>query len=504
MGLRVLHRFALALAVGGVAFALVAVVYLVGGPKPPGGGNQSGDDSNITYEPKLREPAVAGGFYPDDPAELRQMVDSYLGDAEVVCSGQEIGGLIVPHAGYVYSGPVAAWAFKQLGNRTYDTVILVGPSHYEAVSKASVYPCGWYRTPLGDVEVDEGISMSLIRTSADITYQPEAHDQEHSLEVQLPFLQEALGEFKIVAMAINDYDPALWTRVAGAIADCCRGRRVLLVASSDLSHYHPRSDAIILDQALVSSIDACDPVGLQFKARSGACELCGLAAVQTVMLACERMGYGASKVLRYGDSGSYSGDVSSVVGYVSAALTRANTSSALGAGSCQELLKLARSSIAHYLETGQTLDYQTTDPGLLGRGGAFVTLKKHGTLRGCIGYTLPEYPLWLAVREVAIKAACEDPRFAPLTIDELKDVEVEVSVLSRLKLVLSPDEIQIGRDGLYIVGYGTAGLLLPQVPVENGWNRQRYLAEICNKAGLASDAWKTSELYSFTAQVFGE
>jgi len=502
--LKVLHRFALALGLGVVAFALVALVYLSGGPKPPGGGNQSGDDGNIAYEPKLREAAVAGSFYPDDPLELKQTVDSYLGDAEGVCSGEEIGGLIVPHAGYVYSGPIAAWAYKQLENRTYDTVVLVGPSHYQAVSKASVYPCGWYRTPLGDVEIDEGISMSLIGTSADISYQPEAHDQEHSLEVQLPFLQETLGSFKIVAIAINDYDPALWTRVADAVADCCKGRKVLLVASSDLSHYHPRSDAIILDQAVVSSVDGCDPVGLQFKARSGACELCGLAAVETVMLACERMGYNASVILRYGDSGSYSGDISSVVGYLSAALTRGKTSSALGAESRQELLRLARSSIAHYLETGQTLDYQTTDPSLLERGGAFVTLKKHGTLRGCIGYTLPEYPLWLAVREVAVKAACEDPRFPALTVDELKDVEIEVSVLSRLKLVLSPGEIQIGRDGLYIVGYGTAGLLLPQVPVENGWDRQRYLAEICNKAGLASDAWETSELYSFTAQVFGE
>ena len=133
-----------------------------------------------------------------------------------------------------------------------------------------------------------------------------------------------------------------------------------------------------------------------------------------------------------------------------------------------------------------------------------MTLKKHGTLRGCVGFTLPEYPLWLGVREGAVKAACEDPRFAPLTVDELKDVEIEISVLSRLRLVLGPEEIQIGRDGLYVVGYGRAGLLLPQVPVENGWDRERYLAEICSKAGLASDAWKTSELYSFTAQVFGE
>jgi len=498
-----LRKPLLVVAVGTAAVVLVALGYLTVRPRSHGQSTGEGG-SEVTYEPKLRDAAVAGGFYPGDPVELRQMVEDLLAGAEAKCSGKEIGGLIVPHAGYVYSGAVAAWAYRQLEGRAYDTVILVGPSHYYAVSKASVYPCGWYSTPLGEVEIDEEISTSLIRTSPDIDYQPKAHDLEHSLEVQLPFLQETLGKFKIVAMAINDNDPALWARVAEAIAKCCEGKKVLLVASSDLSHYHPRATAIVLDQAVVSSIDAFDPVGLQLKARSGACELCGLAAVETVMLACERLGYNASVILRYGDSGSYSGDVSSVVGYLSAALVRGNASSVLAAASRQELLRLARSAISHYLQTGEMLSYQTTDPVLLGRSGAFVTLKRAGALRGCIGYTLPEYPLWLVVRDVAVKAACEDPRFPPLSASELADVKIEISVLSRLRIVLDPEQIVVGRDGLYIVGHGASGLLLPQVPVENGWDRQRYLAEICSKAGLERDAWKTSELYSFTAEVFGE
>jgi AmmeMemoRadiSam system protein B/AmmeMemoRadiSam system protein A len=489
--------------VGCALFAALLIVTLVYHAQQGEEKNDTGEEA--TYEPRIREPAVAGYFYPENPGELRRAVEEYLdGAEEASCPAEAIGGLIVPHAGYVYSGQVAAWAYRQLVGRSNLTVILIGPSHYHAVEKASVYPCGWYRTPLGDVEVDSELALCLIRGSPDIEYDPEAHEQEHSLEVQLPFLQGMLDEFRIVVMTINRQDPQLWSRVAEAIVACCRERDVLLVASSDLSHYHPRSAASVLDGRVVHSVDAFDPVGLQLKVRSGACELCGLAAVGTVMMACDRMGYDGSLILRYGDSGDASGDTSAVVGYLSAAFHRDAWGRELDAESGGELVALARSSIAHYLETGDALTYHVTDPLLAEPSGAFVTLKKDGDLRGCIGFTLPDLALWDSVARAAVQAACHDPRFTPLSLEELGVVEIEVSVLSRLRVVAGPEEIQVGRDGLYVLGAGRSGLLLPQAPVENGWDRDRFLEEVCRKAGLTPDGLWSYELYAFTAQVFRE
>jgi len=485
---------------------LSALVWLNAHGGPGSGGRSSASEANESYEPGVRQPAVAGAFYPSNPKDLNETVAGYLAAAEDRTGKRTIGGVLVPHAGYRYSGSVAAWAYRQLEGRRYDTVILVGPSHRYRLHGASVYPAGWYRTPLGDVEIDAELAQSLINSCPDISYVPQAHTQEHSLEVQLPFLQTVLHGFKIVPMTVNDYDPAMWERLAEAIVTCSKGKHILLVASSDLSHYHPRSVARMMDQRVVSSVEAFDPVGLQFQAREGSCELCGLAAVEVVMTACRMMGYNSSVILRYGDSADFSGDVSSVVGYLSAAfvLGPGEEGAKIDAESGRELVKLARSSIETYLRTGKKLDYNTTNPAFLQPRGAFVTIRKRGALRGCIGYTLPWHPLWYTVRDVALEAAFHDPRFPPLTQSELGEISVEVSVLSPLRFVSDPTNIRIGRDGLYIVGHGKRGLLLPQVPVENGWDRKRYLEEICRKAGLAPDDLESSELYSFTAQVFEE
>jgi len=500
---------------GGTRKAAVIIVLLIGATLLAGfliyrsqGGqtfapNASG--RNLSYSPKLRKPAVAGQFYPQNPDKLRDMIIGFLQNAEAKVDDREVGGIIVPHAGYRFSGQVAAWAFKQLEGRHYDTVILVGPSHYHPVKGASVYPAGWYRTPLGDVEIDSNLSLGLMRKCPEIGYDPLAHDREHCLEVEIPFLQVVLGEFKMVAIAINEYDPGLWFRVADAIAECSRGKRVLLVASSDLSHYHPRSVAAAMDQRVVSAVDRFDPVGLEIKARRHSCEMCGLAAVETVMFACQKMGYAESVVLRYGDSAEYSGDTSSVVGYMSAVFLKGSEEEAsLTQDEGGQLIELARTSISYWLDKRERVPFETSDPALLDERGAFVTLKEGGRLRGCIGFTLAEYPLWYTVREAAIQAAFHDPRFEPVQAEELPKIKIEVSVLSKLRYVDDPESITIGRDGLYIVGDGRSGLLLPQVPVEEGWDLDEYLRQICRKAGLPDDAWRSSELYAFTAQVFAE
>ena len=268
----------------------------------------------------VRPPAVAGMFYSDDPDELRSTVDAMLDEADPPRVKGTLIGIIVPHAGHAYSGPTAAHAYRLLRGRTIGTVIAVGPSHREYFEGISVYPGCAYRTPLGDVPIDGAIRDRLVRSG--VTAVQAGHRQEHSLEVQLPFLQRVLGSFTLVPIVMGAQQPSLCHLLGKAIADASLDQDVLLVASSDLSHFHPYDDAMRLDRQVAELIGSYDTTGLMDRLESEGVEACGGGPVVAVMEAARQLGADHATILHSCNSGDMTGDRDSVVGYLSAALTR--------------------------------------------------------------------------------------------------------------------------------------------------------------------------------------
>ncbi len=267
----------------------------------------------------VREPVVAGTFYPASAKTLRAHIEGYLeGAGEASVEGETVG-MIAPHAGYMYSGQVAAFAYKAVAGTTYETVVVIAPSHRMRFRGASILECGSYRTPLGLVEVDEEFGRRLLGESDVVSARAEPHELEHSLEVQLPFLQVVLGPFKLVPIVVGEQTSEVAVRMAYSLAEVIgkHGRKSLLVGSTDLSHYYPYGTALELDQRVLNNLEAFDADGMMRDYDSESFEACGAGPMITTMVASRLLGAGRSKVMRYMNSGDVTGDRSAVVGYVS-------------------------------------------------------------------------------------------------------------------------------------------------------------------------------------------
>jgi MEMO1 family protein len=470
---------------------------------------------------KVRPAAVAGGFYPTDPVELQKMVDGFLAAAKPPEITSPIIALVCPHAGYPYSGQVAAYSYALVKGKKYDRVVVIAPSHYEAFGFASVYNGDAYATPLGNVEIDKEFSSKLAGMSPLIKLSDEGHTPrgqgEHALEDQLPFLQRALGQFKLVAIVMGDqsYDSsrAVGVSLANMIAHD-PGHSTLIVASSDLSHYHPYADAVTEDHKTLQAIEEWDYYNLSLNSERRIWEACGGAPIVAAMIAGERLGANEARVLKYANSGDVNGDKSRVVGYGAVAIyADSNQEKAkeekfsLTHREEAALLKMARQSVETRVRDRSIAAVPVDEPSALQQDrGAFVTLMEKGELRGCIGYIAPMKSLIETVRDVAGYAALNDRRFPPVVANELPQLDYEVSVLSPLRHVQDVKQIQVGTHGLLIKKGPYEGVLLPQVPVEQGWNRATFLEEICRKAGLPPNAWRDedADLFTFTAIVFGD
>jgi MEMO1 family protein len=466
---------------------------------------------------EIRRPAVAGSFYPADPQTLSRQVREFLSRAPKEEIPGEIIALVSPHAGYMYSGQVAAHAFKLIQGMKFDAVVVVAPSHRVHFQGASIYDRGAFETPLGLVPIDKELCRQIMEGNEFIRFMPQGHSQEHSLEVQLPFLQEAIGKFNLVPIVIGDQSFPTCQKIGQAIARGIKGKKVLLVASTDLSHFHPYDRAVQIDQTLLEDIRAFDSQKLAKDLDAGKGEACGGGPVAAVMVASREMGANKSKVLNYRNSGDVTGDRSGVVGYAAAVFyqnlaqqekregrEKAGVSLGLLEEEKKALRQIAQSAIEGKLRGVKTSPGEGLTGKLQDKRGAFVSLHKSGRLRGCIGQIIPTKPLYLTIADMAIAAAFDDPRFEPLSIKELNDLELEISVLTPMQRVRITDEIEIGKDGLYIKKGFFAGLLLPQVATEYGWDRITFLEETCRKAGLHRQAWKEkdTEIYRFSADIF--
>ena len=467
----------------------------------------------------IRESVIAGSWYPGHPTVLRKDIERYLEKAQPPPLSGELRALIVPHAGYMYSGGVAAHAYRLLQDRPFERVVIVAPSHRARFKGASVYSLGGYRTPLGVVPLDREIVDGLLRHSSVVRFVPEADAEEHSLEIQLPFLQVVLEEFRLTPIIMADQSLPFCEKLAEVLCETCRDLDVLLIASSDLSHFHPYAEAKQLDQVVCDRVASFDPTGLSRDLQAGECEACGAGPMMTTMLAAKGLGANKAKVLNYANSGDVAGDKRGVVGYLAAALFQ-NPSASQGARlergarvgidlglneeEKQTLLDIARRAIRARCFNEPMPQLLSPSKRLEEKRGAFVCLHAGKDLRGCIGMIEAKAPLWETVRNMAVQAAFSDPRFCAVKADEVPELDIEISVLTPLQPLTDTSRIEIGKHGLFIKKGYHSGLLLPQVAAERRWNRDEFLEWTCKKAGLPGDSWKDpdAEVFVFSADVF--
>lgn len=469
---------------------------------------------------EIKEPDAAGTFYPADPGELSRMVDALIESVNPPDQKGEIFALIVPHAGYGYSGKVAASAYKLVKGQPYRTVVVIAPSHYHDFEGVRVYPEGAFRTPLGDLEIDKEFTAKLLYQDSAILAEPEVFEKEHTPEVQLPFLQRTLKDFKIVVIIMARCDFSACEKLASLLKQAIAERKdVLVVASTDMYHGYDYQEAEIIDQLTVSSLKAMDARALYEGLESEKIQLCGGMPVVTTLILARDLGHDKIEILDYTNSALVTGDMKKgqwTVGYTSCVIDQEKSQPQGGQGEAnmlnkeqrKKLLKVARSSIETYLKSGQRPELKESDQAFLKKMGAFVTLHdSEGNLRGCIGNMIGQEPLYLTVRDMAIEAAVGDPRFAPLEAAELPDTTIEISVLSPMERIDNADKIKMGVHGVQVRKGWQSGVFLPQVASETGWSKEEFLSQLCyQKAGLAPDAWKDkdTELYIFSAEVFSE
>jgi len=471
--------------------------------------------------PKIREAAVAGLFYPGNAKELSGTIDHLLANARPEAVG-DLKAVICPHAGYQFSGPTAAFGFKLIAGRDVKTVFLLSPSHCAAFRGAYVTEADVYRTPLGDVPVSPKAaelakSPPFTRTMQGFVQRPQWWTQspakaspqsqdrpdtwEHSGEVEVPFLQKVLKDFQLVPVVFGEVNPA---DAAKALADKL-DERSIIVASTDLSHYHPYDEARTMDQSCIRSI-------LDLKTELSPESACGAGPILTVVHLAKLKGW-KPKLLDYRNSGDTSGNKSGgVVGYAAIAFF-APQEERFNRDERKQLIGLARQTLTAVVSTGKIpkVDETKFPKKFLENSGCFVTLTKGGQLRGCIGHIIAQEPLYKAVMDNAKSAALDDHRFPQVTAEELKEIEIEVSVLTApAPLAFSSPEdllakLQPHKDGVVLQVQGRGATYLPQVWAQLP-DKVMFLNTLAEKAGCPADAWRQpgTQVFIYHVEAFHE
>ncbi len=466
--------------------------------------------------PGIKKADLSGKWYSSNPYLLRREINGYLSKANPVNYNAEMIALIVPHAGLSYSGRSAAYAFKAVKKEKISTVIVVGFSHRANHDGVAVFDYEGLRTPLGVVYSDRELISEITSLNKKIFKENSAFDDENSVEMILPFAQVALPKAKVLLLAIGKQSYENSQLLGEALYKIANNRDdVLIVASTDMSHYLPKTLADKTDGLTESYIKEMNPKNL-YKKSYGQNRMCGTGAVVAVMIAAKKLGADKAYILNRSNSARKKSDKEKVVGYLSAAFVKSNKKEkkeekdmdkTISEQNKKDLLSLARKTISLYINEGKVLDYKNDNPVFDEVMGVFVTLHKDGRLRGCIGNIIGRKPLYRGVIDMAISASTEDSRFPKLTKDELDEIDIEISVLTPLKKIDNPESIIMGKHGVLVKSFFKSGVYLPQVATETGWSREEFMSSLCGqKAGMEADAWKTGkcEIFTFTAEVFGE
>ena len=475
---------------------------------------------NLTTD---RQPYAAGRFYPADKNELSKDLSQLFENCKKSSTIWQVRAIISPHAGYVFSGEIAASAYSAIPkNAVYKNIFIIGSSHVMYFDGASVYNTGDYITPLGKVTVNREIADKLILDNKVFAFPTTAHIQEHSIEVQIPFIQSYFKNIPpIIPIIIGTDKENTIKKIAEALRPWFTPENLFII-SSDFSHYPPYKDAVENDSLTAMSIISGKPRIFLNTLRNNASKnisglatsMCGWTSGLTLLYLAEGNDKLETKRLDYSNSGdSPSGGKAEVVGYNAMVMIDKDQSSSLPHTSGnsfsftmeekKKLFDIAKKSIeSRFSDNKYVMDERSMPDDLKKPMGAFVTLKINGALRGCIGRFFSEEPLYNVVSESAISSAFEDPRFSPLTKDEYKVTNIEITVIGPLKKINNINEIVLGKHGIYIKKGLRAGTMLPQVATENGWSLEEFLGYTSrDKAGLGWDGWKDAEISIYEGVV---
>ena len=482
-------------------------------------------NGQTSREPVVRPATQANRFYTGDAKELSEEVDSLLTRHRGETAYRNVAALIVPHAGYYFSGNVAAGAYMAIpSDKQFKRIFLLGPSHHEWLDGASVNTVAdYYATPLGQVRVDRETALALTAADSVFRYEPKAHDREHCLEVQLPFLQRFFTIHSslftkdvppIVPIIISTSDFQKLKRIAEALKPYLTTDNLFIV-SSDFSHYPKYEDACKVDARTGKAVESGDVeqfiAALEENARSGvpglATSACGELAIATLLMMIDST-YEVKHLMYQNSGDAEESDHSRVVGYHAFAIVRKSSQEfSLSEDEKRMLKEIALTSIKDSLNGKEIAvansSLFTLHSSLKRKCGAFVSLHDHGRLSGCIGHWGEDVPLNEIVAEMARAAAFEDPRFMPVTADELSDIDIEISVLTPMRRIQSLDEFELHRHGIYIRRGYRSGTYLPQVADEVNWTKEEFVSHCAqDKAGIGWDGWRDAELYVYEAIVF--
>ena len=467
--------------------------------------------------------ALAGKWYPADANILKEQITTFFQNAEVEPKNNVIG-LILPHAGYDFSGQIAVLGLKTTDQK-YKRIVIIGPSHYVPMEEVlSVPRVTHYETPLGQIPLDVEFIDKLLKYSV-FQNVPQTHKLEHSVQIELPLLQHSLQSFKLVPIVAGSCSSETISK-AGAILKGLIDKETLVIASSDFTHYGPSFPYVPFTENIPEEIKKLDMGAyeyianldcrgfLKYKQTTGA-TICGYIPIAILLSMLEE---GTQvELIKYATSGEPTGDFTNSVSYLSVAFSGKwqnlpeiePQSAELTEEDKKQLLTLARESIIYALEKRRVPKASdlgvTISDGMREPRAAFVTLKKNSQLRGCIGDIFPQRPLYKSVLINAVNAGFRDRRFSPVTKAECNDITIEISALTAPEPIASPDEIRIGTDGVVLNKDGHSAVFLPQVAPEQGWDVNQMLTRLSLKAGLPEDAWKEGASFLvFQAIVFGE
>ena len=466
----------------------------------------------------IREAQFAGQFYSDDTVKLKKELHDFFVDIDFEGKNESenklLRAIISPHAGYIYSGKVAAASFNQISeNISYRRIFILASSHRFSFEGAAVYCSGNYKTPLGEIALDNKLAKTLVKNSTLFMDYPEAHLNEHSIEVQLPFLQYRLKhKTKIIPIVLGTQNPDTCRKIANELKSCF-SKENLFIISTDFSHYPNYEEANRVDEITANAICKNSPEKLLFalkennllKINNLATSLCGWTSVLTLLYLTENQSleYKKLKYLNSGDTGFYS-NKRRVVGYWAMAVYEKESPFQVTEEEKKELLQKARVSVETYVQTGKRgAIINSESNGILNeKTGVFVSIYINDELRGCIGGFPQEKTLNELVQKMAVSSAC-DKRFDPIGKKDLENMELEISVLSPLKKINSIDEIELGKHGIYIKKNFSSGTFLPQVATKTGWDLEEFLGHCSrDKAGIGWEGWKTAEIFTYEAVIF--
>ncbi len=433
----------------------------------------------------IRNSVVAGQFYPESASQLKAMIKQMVDEK---AAKEEVIGLVSPHAGYIYSGPVAGRVISRI--KFKDTFVIIGPSHTGRGEPLSIMTEGTWKTPLGEVEIDSELAEQILATSSHLAEDYQAHQYEHSIEVQIPFLQYFKSNIKLVPIVLAYSTSAIYKEIGQEIARAIKelNKGVVIIASSDMTHYEPQESAQRKDTQAIEAILNLDEDKLLQRVDKLNISMCGYAPVASLISAAKQLGATGAELVRYQTSGDTTGDYSSVVGYAGIIIT-----------GMSPLARLAKKTVETFVKEGKTSKPEELTPEMGERAGVFVSIHKLDELRGCIGTFEPTKDN--VAEEIianAVSSATRDPRFPPVAPNELKDLEYSVDILSKPEPVADKSQLDAKKYGVIVQCGGRRGLLLPDL---EGVDSIDYQIDICRqKAGIAPD--EPIKLYRFEVRRY--